>query len=115
MLARSSRTVSCALSRWRAGSAALPAVPTVEEAARLPGFEAVSWYALMAPAHTPDAVIAKIHREAEAILRLPEVGGALEALGAQPASTTPEELARIIAEDTARWSKVIRESNIEVN
>jgi tripartite-type tricarboxylate transporter receptor subunit TctC len=96
-------------------SAALPGVPTVEEAARLPGFEAVSWYALMAPARTPEAVIAKINREVEAFLHLPEVVSALEALGAKPAGTTPEELARIMAQDTARWSKVIRDSHIEVN
>jgi tripartite-type tricarboxylate transporter receptor subunit TctC len=93
-------------------STALPHIPTI--AADLPGFEAVSWYALMAPARTPDAVIRKLQAEVARILELPNVRNALEAQGAQAVGNTPEELARIIREDTARWAKVIREANIEI-
>lgn len=93
-------------------SAAIPHIPTI--AADLSGFEAVSWYALMAPARTPDAIIRKLQAEVARILQLPNVRSALEAQGAQAVGNTPEELAHIIREDTARWAKVIREANIEI-
>ncbi len=71
-------------------SAVMPDVPTIEEAADLPGFEAVSWYALMAPAGTPETVVAKLQQEIAALLRLPEVKAALEAQGAKPVGGTPQ-------------------------
>jgi tripartite-type tricarboxylate transporter receptor subunit TctC len=98
----------------RERSAVLPDVPTIAEAADQPGFEAVSWYALMAPAGTPDAIVSKLQQEIATLLRLPETRAALEAQGAKPVGGTPQELAALIAEDTARWGKVIREANIRV-
>ena len=95
-------------------SPALPDVPTVVEAGNLPGFEATSWYALMAPAHTPDAIIRKLQHEIAAILQLPAVRDVLDAQGATPVGNTPEELAHVINEDTARWSKLIRDAHIEL-
>jgi tripartite-type tricarboxylate transporter receptor subunit TctC len=95
-------------------SAALPNVPTIAEAGNLPGFEAVSWYALMAPAHTPEAIIRKLNAEVVSILQLPSVRSALEAQGAKPVGNSPEQLAKVIADDTARWSKLIRDAHIEV-
>jgi len=96
-------------------SAVLPDLPTVAEGAGIPGFEAVSWYALMAPAQTPEPIIAKLHKEAARILQTPEMKGALEAQGAKPVGGTPAELAAVIAQDTARWAKIIREANIKPN
>jgi tripartite-type tricarboxylate transporter receptor subunit TctC len=96
-------------------SAVLPDVPTVAEAADLSGFEAVSWYALMAPARTPEPVVSKLHNEVGRILQVPEVKAALEAQGAQPVGGTPAELAAVIAQDTARWGRIIREANIKPN
>jgi len=98
----------------RARSAVLPQVPTFAEAAGLPEFEAVSWYALMAPAGTPEAIIRKLQAEIARVVRLPEVAAALEAQGAKPVGGTPEELSAVIAQDTARWQKLIREANIQV-
>ncbi len=95
-------------------SPALPDVPTVAEAGNLPGFEATSWYALMAPAHTPDAIIRKLQHEIAAILQIPAVRDVLDAQGATPVGNTPEELARVLNEDTARWSKLIRDAHIEL-
>jgi tripartite-type tricarboxylate transporter receptor subunit TctC len=95
-------------------SAALPDVPTIAEAGKLPGFEAMSWYALMAPAQTPEAIIRKLYGEVSSILQLPAVRSALEAQGARPVGSSPEQLEKIIAEDTARWSNLIREAHIEV-
>jgi tripartite-type tricarboxylate transporter receptor subunit TctC len=95
-------------------SAALPNVPTVAEAGELPDFEAVSWYALMAPAQTPDPIIRKLNEGVVRALNLPDVRTALEAQGATPVGGSPAELAAVIAADTARWAKVIKEANIEV-
>lgn len=93
-------------------SPALPDLPTVAEAGDIPGFEAVSWYALMAPAQTPPTIIRKLSSEVAEIVRMPEVIAALEALGATPVGNTPEELAKIIENDTARWARVIKEAGI---
>jgi tripartite-type tricarboxylate transporter receptor subunit TctC len=98
----------------RKRSAVLPDVPTVAEAGELPGFEAVSWYALMAPAHTADAIIEKLHDGVVRALNLPEVKAALAAQGATPVGSSPAELAAVIAADTARWAKVVRDAHIEV-
>jgi len=95
-------------------SGVLPTVPTVAEAGEMPGFEAVSWYALMAPAQTPDPVIRKLHEGVVRALNLPDVKAALEAQGAKPVGGTPAELAAVIAADTARWAKVIKEANIQI-
>ncbi len=92
-------------------NAALPNVPTLSEAG-LPGFVAVSWYALMAPANTPRPIIDKLSREIAGIVQLPGVTATFAALGAQPVGGTPEELRTTIVEDTARWAKVIKEAGI---
>jgi tripartite-type tricarboxylate transporter receptor subunit TctC len=95
-------------------STVLPDVPTVAEAGDIPNFEAVSWYALMAPAKTPDPVIRKLHEGVVRTLTIPEVKAAMEAQGAKPLGSSPAELAATIAADTARWAKVIKEAHIEV-
>lgn len=98
----------------KARSTALPDVPTIAEAADMPGFEAVSWYALMAPAGTPQAIITKLHDGAVEAVNAPASKAALEGQGAQPVGNTPAELAAVIAADTARWGKVIRDANITI-
>ena len=95
-------------------TAALPDVPTIAEAADVPEFEAVSWYALMAPAGTPQAIVAKLHDGAVEAINAPEAKAGLEAQGAEPVGNTPAELAAVIAADTARWAKVIRDANIKI-
>ncbi|MBX9845043.1 MAG: tripartite tricarboxylate transporter substrate binding protein [Xanthobacteraceae bacterium] len=95
-------------------SSVLPNVPTVAEAGDMPGFEAVSWYALMAPAGTPRPIIDKIHNATVEAIKAPDAKSALEAQGAQPVGGTPAELSAVIATDTARWGKVIRDANIKL-
>ena len=73
--------------------ASLPDVPTIAAAAGLPGYEAVSWYALMAPAGTPKDVIEKIHSDVAKVLQFPEVRERLAGMGAEPSGETPAELA----------------------
>jgi tripartite-type tricarboxylate transporter receptor subunit TctC len=96
-----------------ARSGALPDVPTIAESG-MPGFEAVSWYALMAPAGTPDAIVTKLREGVIAAINAPEAKAALAAQGAQPVGNTPAELAAVIAADTVRWGKVIRDADIKV-
>ena len=94
-------------------SAALPDTPTVAEQ-NFAGFAAVSWYALMAPAGTPAEVISRIHADSVKVLRQPDVRERLAGLGADPVGNTPAELARIIAEETARWARVVKDARIKV-
>ena len=98
----------------RRRSPVLPAVPTIEEAGGLPGFEAVSWYGLLAPAGTPEPIVAKLAAETARALKLPEIRSALEGQGATPIGGTPAELAALIAADTVRWGRVVREAGIKV-
>ena len=95
-------------------SALLPALPTVAEQ-NLPGFEAVSWYALMAPAGTPSDVLGRLQADSARILRLPDVREKLAALGAEAVGNRPEELAAIIKSESARWQKVVKDANIKAD
>ena len=94
-------------------SDAMPNVPTIAEAG-MPGFEAVSWYALMAPAGTSDAIMAKLRDGVVRATSAPEAKAALEAQGARPVGNTPAELSALIAADTVRWGKVIRDADIKL-
>ena len=97
-----------------ARSDAMPDLPTIAQAANMPGFEAVSWYALMAPAGTPDAIVAKLRNGVLAAINAPEAKAALQAQGARPVGGTPAELSALIAADTVRWGKVVRDADIKL-
>jgi tripartite-type tricarboxylate transporter receptor subunit TctC len=92
-------------------SPAVPDVPTVAESG-VPGFEYVLWYSIFVPAKTPRPIIDKISRDVGKILAQPEVKQRLVAVGADPRSSTPEELGRFMREDTERIRKVIKAGNI---
>ena len=95
--------------------AALPEVPTIASAAPLPGFEAVSWYALMAPAGTPKEVIGKIHSDIANVLQMPDVRERLAGMGAEPSGESPAELAARIKAEYDRWGDVVRKANIKAD
>jgi tripartite-type tricarboxylate transporter receptor subunit TctC len=95
-------------------SPVMPELPTIAEQG-FAGFEAVSWYALMVPAGTPQDVIAKLHAETCRILKLSEVRDKLAGLGAEPVGNLPQELARTIAAESMRWSDVIRRQGIKAD
>jgi len=90
----------------------MPETPTIAEQG-LPGFEAVSWYALMVPAGTPRDVIDRLNAETTRLLARPEIKDKLAALGLDAAGGKPQELAASIQADTARWAAVIRQKNIK--
>jgi tripartite-type tricarboxylate transporter receptor subunit TctC len=95
--------------------AALPEVPTIAAAAGVPGYEAVSWYALMAPAGTPKDVIAKIHSDTAKALQLADVRERLAGMGAEPSGESPAELAARIKAEYERWGDVVRKANIKAD
>ena len=92
---------------------ALPDTPTVIESG-FPGFESGSWYGLAAPAKTSPAIVSYLHREVTAVLGQPDLVALLAADGSYPVLQSPQDFARELREETARWAKVIREANIKL-
>ena len=89
-------------------SGLLPEIPTVSESG-LPAYAAEGWFAVLAPAKTPPAIIGQLNRQLNRALQLPEVKASLAADGAEPAGGTPEQLARSIRDGSAKWGTLIRE------
>ncbi len=92
-------------------SALAPDVPTLAEAG-VAGFAVDLWYALLAPAGTPAAIVARLNGEVNAILALPKVREALEKQGLTPRGGPPEQLAALVARDQARWAQVVKDAGI---
>ncbi len=90
----------------------LPDLPSIAESG-FPGFEAISWFGLLAPAGTPAPIIAKAHQQAVAVAAMPDVREKLAALGLDTSADGPEAMAAIIKADTAKWAKVIKDANIK--
>ena len=98
----------------RARASALPDVPTVAESG-IPGFEASAWFGLVAPANTPAPVLAKLQDEVEAILKMPDVQKRFTELGAEPGAIKGEAFGQFLAEETTKWSRIIRESGAKID
>ena len=92
-------------------SAIIPDLPTVAEAG-LPGYEVNNWYAMVAPARTPKAVIARLNRELVAILNDGEIRRRLIAHGVEAAPSTPEQLGKYMKSEFDKWAKLIAEAGI---
>jgi tripartite-type tricarboxylate transporter receptor subunit TctC len=92
----------------------LPDTPTIAESG-LPGYAVESFYAVVAPARTPQAVIAKLNAEMVRNLRSDDVKARMAADGAEAIGTTPEELAKWIRDDLARWAQPVKDSGARVD
>ena len=90
----------------------VPDVPTLSEAG-LPGFKSITWFGLVAPPATPAALAEKINRDVVEILERPEIGDLLRRISLEAGATTPADTARFFADETALWSKVIKQAGIE--
>ena len=91
---------------------AVPNVPTLAEAG-LPGFEAVSWHMIMAPAGTPRAIVDKLNAELKVFVTDTGVQDQMKKMGMLPVVTpSPEELSKFLVEDIERWSKLVRQAGI---
>ncbi len=90
---------------------ALPDVPTIAEAG-MPDYDAANWWGLLAPAGTPAAIIERLHRETTVVLLSPEIKKRFDAEGADVVRKGPEEFGRLIAAETAKWAKVVKDAGI---
>jgi len=93
-------------------SVAAPDVPTIAET--IPGFECVNWYAMLAPAKTPPAVIARINAEMGKMIADPPFAQKLIELGSEPQSSSPAELRAYMRKESDRWARVIKEANLKI-
>ena len=94
-------------------SAALPEVPTAAESG-LPGFEAVQYYGLAAPAGTPRAIIERLNKELQTILNSDEMKQRLIADGSDPAPSTPEEYAANIDREESKWAALVQQLGLKL-
>jgi tripartite-type tricarboxylate transporter receptor subunit TctC len=95
-------------------SALLPDVPTVSEAG-LPGFDVTSWYGVFAPAALPGNLVTRVNGDITAILEAPDLRERLQRMDAQPSPQLPEDFARFVREEIARWAKVVKASGATVD
>ena len=93
---------------------ALPNVPTVAEQG-LPGFDASSWYGLVAPAKTPEPVLAKLREEVAKALKAPDVVGRIRELGSEPGTAFGDDFRAFLAAETKKWAEVIRASGAKAD
>ncbi len=108
---RSGRLVALGVTTAQRATA-LPEVPTIQEAG-VPGYEVAGWYGVIGPAGMPQAVVARLNREINAILTVPETREQLSAQGADPRTSTPEEFAAAMARDLKKWQKVVAAAGIK--
>jgi tripartite-type tricarboxylate transporter receptor subunit TctC len=93
-------------------SPALTDIPTVAEAAALPGFDATTWYAVLTPAGTPKAITARLNTEFLRVLRLPDVQQRLAAQGIESIGSTPGQLAAHIRSELPKWAGVVKTAGV---
>jgi tripartite-type tricarboxylate transporter receptor subunit TctC len=92
-------------------SQSMPDMPTSAEAG-MPELQAVNWYALMAPASTPRAIIERLHAESVKVMAPSDVQSRLRAMGGEPETRTPDQTAAFLRGEYARWGKVIKDAGI---
>jgi tripartite-type tricarboxylate transporter receptor subunit TctC len=93
-------------------SPTLPEVPTISEAG-VPGYEAVNWWGIIAPAATPPEIVARVHRELGAIVQSPEMQKRFESEAVEAVQMSTPEFARYIDAETTKWARVVRDAGIK--
>lgn len=94
-------------------SSAMPDLPTIAEAG-VPGYDSGAWFGLLAPTGTPKAVVTQLSNETARILKLPDMSKRISELGAEPVGSTPEQFTALIKSEIAKWAKVIKDANVEL-
>ena len=94
-------------------SPAAPEIPTLAEQG-LPGFEAVSWFSLMAPANLPPAIQNRLNQLTRNTLNQPDIKNRLLANGLDPAPGTPKDLAKLIASESTKWGRVVQKAGVKL-
>ena len=95
-------------------SPSFPDVPTVAESG-LPGYEAENWYALLAPAGTPPAIVDRLNRELKKILGSPDFVKEIAKEGGRTVGDSPAEFAKFLSIDVPRWQQIVREADLKTN
>ncbi|MBI2315781.1 MAG: tripartite tricarboxylate transporter substrate binding protein [Betaproteobacteria bacterium] len=98
----------------RARSKMLPDIPTLAEAG-IDGVDFDQWFGMLAPARTPDAVIRRLNEEVIKAVRSPEIEGVITQQAAEVITSTPEEFARLIASDSLRYAKIVRQLGVKID
>jgi len=96
----------------RERAAALPSIPTLIEAG-VPDFEFSGWFAMLLPGRTPTRIVTWLNHEMVTALAQPEIRARLEAIGAQPETSTPVQVHELMRRDAARWQRVIQEAKVK--
>lgn len=91
-----------------------PNLPTLAESG-IPGYDSSGWFAILAPAGTPSAVVTRLNTDITTVLRLPEIQERFSAAGLEPLTSTPEQLEQLIKTETVKWSRVIKASGAKVD
>jgi tripartite-type tricarboxylate transporter receptor subunit TctC len=92
----------------------LPDVPTISEAG-VPGFEAVNWFGMFAPAKTPKRIIARLNEAVVKVVHTPEIEAQFLALGADPVGSSSKEFAAFVRQDMEKYAKVVKLSGAKVD
>ena len=92
----------------------LPDVPTISEAG-LPGFEAVNWFGMFAPAKTPKRIIARLNEAVVKVVHTPEIQAQFLALGADPVGSSAEEFAAFVRRDMEKYAKIVKIAGAKVD
>ena len=96
-------------------SAALPDVPTIAEAGPVKGYEASSWFGLLAPAGTPPDIVNRVQQETAKALATPALKERLLSQGAIPGGNTPQQFTQFIAAESKKWAQVVKTSGAKVD
>lgn len=91
-----------------------PSLPTVASSG-LPGFEALQWFGVLAPAGTPKEIVTRLNDEIHKVLHMPDVRDRLRALGIEVVGGSPEQFATFMHAETAKWGKIVRDSGARVD
>ena len=111
---RAGRLVPLAVST-RGRTSILPDVPTVAEATGLKGYEVDSWYAVFAPAKTPDEAVGRMNKEIASVVARSEVKAKLLEQGAEGRSSTPEALGKVVKREINEWRVLVKHANIDAD
>lgn len=96
-----------------AGAKAFPNVPPLAQT--VPGFDSSSWGGILGPKDMPRPVVERLNKEINAVLEMPDVKTKLEQQGAMVQGGTPEQFAKFISEETAKWARVVKSANVHVD
>ena len=91
-----------------------PDIPTIAESG-LPAFEATSWWGVFAPPKLPPEIVTKLNAAVHQALADPKLLATFKEMGLEARQSTPEELAKLLVDERAKWQKVIADNKIEVN